>query len=146
MIEKFWRLGGRFTHAVMIAAAVSVVVTSPTVAKQRARQAASPSPRQVVSCLKKAHLVSVFRSASDLWDGWDSKVGGFVYAQAYPTGKSALSEARFLSDEETGISGRLVISQHIAPYKGSPVPTIVKCLGGKMVSKTPSSGGGVYKF
>jgi hypothetical protein len=100
----------------------------------------------VMSCLRKAHLQNVYKNASFLWDGYDMKVGGFVYVQRYSSLKSARTEAQFLSDEESGLAGTLVISQHIVPYQGSPVPKVTKCLGGKMISKPPKKQTGTFTF
>jgi hypothetical protein len=100
----------------------------------------------VIGCLRKSKLLAITASSSSLWEGWDPKVGGFVYVQMYPTLKSARAQAKHLADEESGLAKRLVISQHIAPYHGSPVPLVVKCLGGKMISKPPPSQNGTFNF
>lgn len=102
--------------------------------------------RAVLSCLKRSRLQDINSSDRYLWFGYQSRVGSFVYVQMYTTSKSATKEARFLKDEESGVAGKLVISQRIAAYKGSPVPNVVKCLHGKMVSKPPKKSGGGYKF
>lgn len=97
-------------------------------------------PELIASCMRKSHLIRVARSASYLWFGWDRRVDDFVYAQLYVTAKSAKAEARVLSKLETGLAGRLVVKQPIAPYRGSPVSQIVRCLHGKMISKPPKPG------
>jgi hypothetical protein len=100
----------------------------------------------VLSCLRTSHLRHVFASAPDLWVGWNAKVGGFVYVQLFSTVELAAFEARYLRLEETGLADQFVISQHIAPYKGSPVPGIMKCLGGRMISKPPRRQAGRFHF
>jgi hypothetical protein len=106
----------------------------------------SITPKVVTKCLRKAHLRDITASGSQLWVAYDLKAGGFVYVQRYSSLKSALKEAKFLSAEESGLAATLVISQHIAPYKGSPIPGITKCLGGKMISKPPKKQTGTYTF
>ncbi len=123
---------------------VAASITSAAVHKKaRPKSIAS---KVVMRCLRKAHLRDVTANGDIMWLGYDLKVGGFVYVQRYPTLKSARTEAKFLSDEESGLASTLVISQHIAPYTGSPVPKITKCLGGKMVSKPPKKQTGTYGF
>jgi hypothetical protein len=100
--------------------------------------------RAVMSCLRKGRLQHVTTTARSLWVGWEKQVDGFVYVQIYPNVKSAKAEGKLLRKEESGVANRLVISQHIAPYQGSPVPRITKCLGGKMVSKPPKKNGGFH--
>jgi hypothetical protein len=125
--------------------AVYVGSGAAAVTKRAHRQPAVASSKKVLACLHKVHLKDVTASSKSLWVAWEPAVGGFVYVQKYRTSKSALAAARFLRDEESGLSTRLVISQHIAPYPASPVPSVVKCLGGRMISGKPKPGTG-YKF
>lgn len=109
---------------------------------QRASHAAEPrasrsQSRTVVRCLRRSGLPHSTVNATFLWVGWANGVAGFIYVQLYPSRSAALKEARFLKAEESGVAGRLVISQHVAPYAGSPVPHVVRCLHGKMISKPP---------
>jgi len=103
--------------------------------------------RAVVRCLRSAHLKPVVTSGVGfLWEGWIAKVAGFVYAQFYPTLKQATHEAKLLRLEESGLAHRIVISQHIAPYPQSPVPQVVRCLHGRMITKQPKKGPGHFHF
>lgn len=100
----------------------------------------------VRACLRRAHLAHITSSNDSLWVAWDPKAYGFVYVQKYASAKAALAQARLIKAEESGVAGRLGISQHIAPYKGSPVPVIVRCLGGRMISKRPAKSPGRFTF
>jgi hypothetical protein len=123
-----------------------VVDSGSAAAKQKAqRHAGVASSKMVMACLRKDHLKDITASSKSLWVAWVPTAQSFVYVQKYATTKQALAEARFLRDEESGLSTKLVITQHIAPYSGSPVPTVVKCLGGRMISKKAKPGG-AYKF
>jgi hypothetical protein len=103
--------------------------------------------RAVVSCLRQAHLKPVVTSGVGfLWEGWVAKLGGFVYAQYYPTLKRATYEAKLLRREESGLAQRIVISEHVAPYPQSPVPKIVRCLHGRMITKQPRKQSGHFHF
>ena len=103
--------------------------------------------RAVVACLRRAHLKPVVTSGVGfLWEGWIPKLSGFVYAQYYPTLKEATREAKLLRLEESGLAQRIVISQHITPYVGSPVPKIVRCLHGRMITKQPKKNPGRLHF
>jgi len=104
--------------------------------------------RAVVRCLRSAHLKPVITSGVGfLWEGWIPKLSGFVYAQYYPTQKEATQQARLLRREESGlVNKRIVISQHITPYVGSPVPKIVRCLHGRMITKQPKKKPGRLHF
>jgi hypothetical protein len=103
--------------------------------------------RAVVGCLRRAHLKPVVTSGVGfLWEGWIPKLAGFVYAQYYPTLKEATSQARMLRREESGLASRIVISQHVTPYAGSPVPKIVRCLHGRMITKQPKTSSGHFHF
>jgi hypothetical protein len=109
-------------------------------AKRRAvpqEKAPRSQAAQVVRCLHRGGLTHATTNATFLWVGWATHVDGFVYVQLYLNHRAALKEAKFLSREESGLAGSLVISQHISPYTGSPVPRVVKCLHGKMISKPP---------
>jgi len=103
--------------------------------------------RAVVTCLRRAHLKPVVTSGVGfLWEGWIPKLAGFVYAEYYPTLKEATRQANLLRQEESGLAHRIVISQHVTPYAGSPVPKIVKCLHGRMITKQPRRGPGHFHF
>jgi len=123
----------------------SGAIAHPIAATHRAPPKATSSPRAsraqsraVLSCLRRGHLQHVTTSGPGyLWVGWDAKVGGFLYVQYYKTLSLATRQAKFLRDEESGVASHLVIAQHITPYNGSPVPAIVKCLHGRMISKPP---------
>ena len=94
--------------------------------------------RAVVRCLRGAHLKPVVTSGVGfLWEGWIRTAGSFVYAQYFPTRKEATQQAKQLQREESGLAHRIVISQHVSPYVGSPVPQIVRCLHGRMITKQP---------
>jgi hypothetical protein len=97
--------------------------------------------------MRRGHLAQVTTSGIGfLWLGEVTNVGGFVYVQYYSTVRVATREAKLLADEESGVAKRLVISQHIAPYHGSPVPQITKCLHGRMISKQPQKQPGHFHF
>jgi hypothetical protein len=91
----------------------------------------------VLACLRRAKLANVEQSFPYLWAAYDYGVGGFVYVQLYKTAAAAAAEARFLSDEEVVATGSYLVSQHIAPYPGSPVPAIVACVSGRPFKGRP---------
>lgn len=103
--------------------------------------------RAVVTCLRRAHLKPVVTSGPGfLWEGWIAKIGGFVYAEYYPTLKEARFQAREMRLEESGLAHQIVISEHVSPYAGSPVPKVVRCLHGQMITKQPKKSPGHFHF
>jgi hypothetical protein len=139
----------RAALASLLPCALFAALPAVSIAKRAVKHeqtARTPANKVVSACLHKARLTHVTSSAGQLWVGWDPKVYGFVYVQKYANVHEALSEAEFIKAEESGVAGRLAVSQHIAPYKGSPVPGIVKCLGGRMVSKSPKKNPGKFTF
>ena len=110
-------------------------------------RASSAQSRTVLACMRRSHLQHVTTSGIGfLWLGTVTKLGGFLYVQYYSTSRVATREAEFLRDEESGVAKRLVISQHVAPYYGSPVPQITRCLHGRMISKQPRKKPGHLHF
>ncbi|HEY2653039.1 MAG TPA: hypothetical protein VGI50_14025 [Solirubrobacteraceae bacterium] len=166
------RWGVRLAPAVVASCLILTTPTTPAVSASQRKAAAptrttrpiqpiepvSPKSREVphttrresravVGCLHRAGLKPVVTSGVGfLWEGWIANLGSFVYAQYYPTLKRATREAKLLRLEESGLVHRIVISQHIAPYVGSPVPKIVKCLHGLMITKQPKKNSGHFHF
>jgi hypothetical protein len=109
-------------------------------------KASRAQSRQVTTCMRHSGLTHSTANATYLWVGWAKHIAPFVYVQLYPSSATASKEGHFLRAEESGVSGRLLITQHITPYVGSPVPRVVKCLHGKMISKQPHKRKQTFKF
>jgi hypothetical protein len=145
-------------HGTAVAKPRTALITRTGTEPSRPIQPVLPKPRKVphttrresravVGCMHSAHLKPVVTSGRGfLWEGWIAKIGSFVYAQYYPTLKQATQEARLLRLEESGLAQRIVISQHVTPYPASPVPKIVKCLHGRMITKQPKKHSGRFHF
>jgi hypothetical protein len=86
--------------------------------------------------LANAGLTHVSVGSPALWSAYEAKAGTFVYVYLDRTSAAASARARVLSAEEVAVAGRYLISQSVAPYRGSPVPSVTVCLGGK-APKTP---------
>lgn len=95
--------------------------------------------------MAKARVSHVSAASNELWTGYDLKTNTTVYVYLYPTPGAAAARARFLSAEEVAHAGRYVIQQPIAPYRGSPVPAVTICLGGKP-PKPPAKKPGSFTF
>jgi hypothetical protein len=96
--------------------------------------------------MARAGLADVSAGSRALWSGYNGKTGTFVYVYLYRTSTAARARARALSGEEVAVAGRYLISQSIAPYRGSPVPAVTVCLGGKAPPKPPGNKPGSFQF
>ena len=123
-------------------------------APHRTRHTAPTSPlsaatgsqsARVLTCLRRGGTGHVSADATGLWTGFDSKTGTWVYVYLYPTAAEAGARARFLRAEEVATARRFLIQQPIAPYRGSPVPSVTVCLGGK-APKPPAQKPGAFTF
>jgi hypothetical protein len=92
----------------------------------------------VLACLASARLTNVSAGTRVLWSGYNATTGTFVYVYLYRSNAAAAARAHALSAEEAAVAGRYLISQSIAPYRGSPVPAVTVCLGGKAPPKPPA--------
>ena len=114
------------------------------------RSAPSPSvpPTQshrVLACLAGAGERHVSAGSGGVWSGYDTNTGTFVFVYLYPSTAAASARAHSLSAEEVAHAGRYVIQQPISPYRGSPVPKVTVCLGGKAL-KAPGGKPGSFTF
>lgn len=100
---------------------------------------------RVLACLRHGGTGHVSADATGLWTGFESKTGTWVYVYLYPTAAAAAARARFLRAEEVATARRFLIQQPIAPYRGSPVPSVTVCLGGK-APKPPAQKPGSFTF
>jgi hypothetical protein len=106
----------------------------------------SAQSHRVVACLARAGLTQVSAGDAVLWSGYNDRTGTFVYVYLYRTHAAAAARAHALSAEEVAVAGRYLISQAIAPYRGSPVPAVTVCLGGKAPKQPPAKKPGSFTF
>jgi hypothetical protein len=100
----------------------------------------------VLACLARAGESHTSPGAPGFWSGYDEKTGTFVFVYLYPSVSAAAARARFLSAEEVAYAGQYLIQQAIAPYRGSPVPAVTVCLGGKAPKPPTRSRTGSFTF
>lgn len=101
---------------------------------------ASPAQsHRVLACLARAGLTHVSAGTRVVWSGYTATTGTFVYVYLYRSNAAAVARAHALSAEEVAVARRYLISQSIAPYRGSPVPAVTVCLGGKAPKQPPGT-------